>query len=135
SQLPLQPASSLPAPSPYTEKSGVLIECNEPASRPAFPVRTSHRVPRLRPPPVPGTHAMALRPSSVPLRVPLLPPPESSLDRARDARPSVSRLLASIVTGPSFESIAASALVAELVEFSAALVAESESASPPSCRG
>ncbi|CAI7851090.1 unnamed protein product [Closterium sp. NIES-53] len=135
SQLPLQPASSLPAPSPYTEKSGVLTECNEPASRLAFPVRTSHRVPRLRPPPVPGTHAMALRPSSVPLRVPLLPPPESSLDRARDARPSVSRLLASIVTGPSFESIAASALVAELVEFSAALVAESESASPPSCRG
>ncbi|CAI7905050.1 unnamed protein product, partial [Closterium sp. NIES-53] len=34
-------------------------------------------VPRPRPPPVPGTHAMALRPNSVPLRVPLPPPPES----------------------------------------------------------
>ncbi|CAI7783952.1 unnamed protein product, partial [Closterium sp. NIES-53] len=75
-----------------------------------------------------GTHAMAHRPSCVPLRVPLLPPPESSLPGVSD---------------PSFETTAASALVAELVDFAAAcrldfptaLVAESESASPPSVRG
>ncbi|CAI7906290.1 unnamed protein product [Closterium sp. NIES-54] len=122
------PASPLPAPSPYTEQTGGLTERREPASRPASPVRTGLRVPRSRPPPVPGTHAMALRPSSVPLRVPLPPPPESSLpsvpdpesDRAHAASPTVSCLLATIVTDPSFESTAASALVAELVDFTAA---------------
>ncbi|CAI7905456.1 unnamed protein product [Closterium sp. NIES-53] len=67
--------------------------------------------------------------------------PESDLARA--ASPTVSRLLANVVTDPSFESTAASALVAELVDFAAAcrldyataLVAESESASPPSVGG
>ncbi|CAI7748633.1 unnamed protein product, partial [Closterium sp. NIES-53] len=94
---------------------------------------------------------MALRPSSVPLRVPLPPPPESSLravrdpesDRARAASPTVSRLLATAVTDPSFEFAAASALVAELLDFSAAcrldyataLIAECASASPPSIGG
>ncbi|CAI7884462.1 unnamed protein product [Closterium sp. NIES-53] len=123
-----QPASPLPAPSPYTEQSGGLTERREPASRPVSPVCTAPRVPRLRPPPVPGTHAMALRPSSIPLRVPLPAPPESSLpevpdpesDRARAASPTVSRLLATAVTDPSFESAAASALDAELLEFAAA---------------
>ncbi|CAI7879774.1 unnamed protein product [Closterium sp. NIES-54] len=123
-----QPASPLPAPSPYTKQSGSLTERGEPASCPVSTVRTTRRVPRLRPPPVPGTHAMALRPSSVPLRVPLPAPPESSLpevpdpdsDRARAVRPAVSRLLATAVTDPSFESAAASALVAELLDFSAA---------------
>ncbi|CAI7855040.1 unnamed protein product [Closterium sp. NIES-53] len=108
--------------------SGSLTERGEPASCPVSTVRTTRRVPRLRPPPVPGTHAMALRPSSVPLRVPLPAPPESSLpevpdpdsDRARAVRPAVSRLLATAVTDPSFESAAASALVAELLDFSAA---------------
>ncbi|CAI7852603.1 unnamed protein product [Closterium sp. NIES-54] len=91
---------------------------------------------------------MAFRPSSVPLRVPLPAPPESSLsavrdpesDRARAASPTVSRLLATVVTDPSFESNTPSPLVAELVDFSAAchldyataLVPESESVSPPS---
>ncbi|CAI7793620.1 unnamed protein product [Closterium sp. NIES-54] len=64
-------------------------------------------------------------------------------DRARAAHPTVSRLLATIVTDPSFEYTAASALVAELLDFAAAcrldyataLVAESESASPPTVRG
>ncbi|CAI7905241.1 unnamed protein product [Closterium sp. NIES-54] len=64
---PIQPASPLPAPSPYTEQSGGLTERREPASRPASPVCTDRRVPRLRPLPVPGTHAMALRLSSIPL--------------------------------------------------------------------
>ncbi|CAI7921748.1 unnamed protein product, partial [Closterium sp. NIES-53] len=116
-----------------------------PASRPASPVctfRTGHRFPRPRPPPVPSTHVMALRPSSVPQRVPLPSPPVSSLpgvpdpesDLARAASPTVPRLLATVVTDPSFESTTASALVAELVDFVAAcrlnyatsLVAESE---------
>ncbi|CAI7916631.1 unnamed protein product [Closterium sp. NIES-53] len=150
SQPSLKPASPLPAPSPYTEPTGGLIERREPASRPVSPVRTARCVPRSRPPPVPGTHAMALRPSSVPLRVPLPALPESFLlevpdpesDRARAASPTVSRLLATGVTDPSFESSAASSLVAELLDFVAAccldnatsLAAESASASPPSIR-
>ncbi|CAI7794128.1 unnamed protein product [Closterium sp. NIES-54] len=86
SQLPLQPASPLPAPSPYAEQSGGLTERREPASRPVLSVRTARRAPRSRPPPVPGTHAMALRPSSVPLRVPLPAPPESSLPAVPDTK-------------------------------------------------
>ncbi|CAI7881305.1 unnamed protein product [Closterium sp. NIES-54] len=151
SQLPLQPASPLPVPSPYTEQSGGLTERREPASRPILPVRTARRAPRSRPPPVPGTHTMALRPSSAPLRVPLPVPTESSLpkapdpesDRAHAASPTVARLLATAVTVPSFETAAAFALVAELLHFAAAccldyasvLVAESVSASPPSVGG
>ncbi|CAI7776437.1 unnamed protein product [Closterium sp. NIES-54] len=154
SQSQLQPASPLPAPSPYTGPSGGLAERREPASRPASPVRaarTSRRAPRPRPPAVPGTHQMALRPSTAPLRVPLPSPPESSLhvlaDPASDslpaASPTVTRLLATVVIDPSFDSTAASALVAELVDFAArcrldyatSLVAESESVCPPSVGG
>ncbi|CAI7850277.1 unnamed protein product [Closterium sp. NIES-54] len=128
SQPPLQPASPLPVPSPYTEQSGGLTERREPTSHPVSPVRTARRAPRLRPPPVPSTHTMALRPFSVPLRVPLPAPPESSLPevpdpesyRARAASPTVARLLATAVTDPSFESAAASALVAELLDVAAA---------------
>ncbi|CAI7748682.1 unnamed protein product [Closterium sp. NIES-54] len=148
SQPPLLSASPLPAPSPYTEQSGGLRERCEPASCRVSLVRTARRVPRSRPPLVPGTHAMALRPSSVPLHIPLPAPPKSSLpevpdpesERARSANPTISRLLATAVTDPSFESADASALVAELLDFAAAcrldyataLVAESASASPPS---
>ncbi|CAI7749645.1 unnamed protein product [Closterium sp. NIES-53] len=151
SQPSLQPASPLPAPSPYTEQTGSLTECHEPASRPASPVRTGRRIPCPRPPRVPGTHAMTLRPSSVPLRVPLPAPLEFSLpevpdpesDRAHATSPNVSRLLATAVTDPSFESAAASALVAELLDFAAAcrldystaLVAKYACASPPSVGG
>ncbi|CAI7761595.1 unnamed protein product [Closterium sp. NIES-53] len=133
------------------QKSGCLTERREPLSRPVSPVHTARRVPRSRPPPIPGTHTMALRPSFVPLRIPLpaclesslpeVPDPES--DRARATSPTVSRLLATAVTDPSFESAAVSALVAELLDFAAAcrldyataLVAESASASPPSVGG
>ncbi|CAI7760325.1 unnamed protein product [Closterium sp. NIES-54] len=99
----------------------------------------------------PGTHIMALCPSSVPLRVPLPPPPASSRpaildpesDLARAASLTVPRLLATNVSDPSFESFAASVLGAELVDFAAAcrldyatsLVAESESDCPPSVGG
>ncbi|CAI7786577.1 unnamed protein product, partial [Closterium sp. NIES-54] len=147
SQPPLLSASPLPAPSLYTQQSGGLIERHEPASRPVSPVRTARRIPCSRPPPVPGMHAMALRPSYVPLHVPLPAPPESSLpevpdpesDCIRPASPIASRLLATAITDPSFESAAASSLVGELLEFAAAccldyatpLVAESESACPP----
>ncbi|CAI7785035.1 unnamed protein product [Closterium sp. NIES-53] len=124
-QPSLQPGSPLPAPSPYNEQSGGLTERREPASCPLSRVRTARRAPRLRPPSVPGKHAMALRPSSVPLCVPLRAPPKSSLPevpdpesyRARAASPTVSRLLATAVIYLSFESAAASALVAELLDF------------------
>ncbi|CAI7855929.1 unnamed protein product, partial [Closterium sp. NIES-54] len=67
--------------------------------------------------------------------------PES--DRARAASPTVSRLLATILTDPPFESIGTSALVAELDDFAAtchldytiAIAAEYESATPSSIRG
>ncbi|CAI7874193.1 unnamed protein product [Closterium sp. NIES-53] len=125
-----QPVSPLPAPSPYAGPTGGLAERREPASHPASPVRTtrtSRRAPRPRPPAVPGTHQMTLRPSTAPLRVPLPSPPESSLpvladpasDSLRAASPTAARLLSSVVTDPSFQSTAASALVAELVDFNA----------------
>ncbi|CAI7841442.1 unnamed protein product [Closterium sp. NIES-53] len=106
------------------------------------PVRTGRRVPRPRPPPVPSTHHKALRPSSVPQRVPLPSRPASSLadkpdlesDLARAASPTLPRLL---------ESATASALVTQLIDFAAvcrldyatSLVAESGSARPPSVGG
>ncbi|CAI5954196.1 unnamed protein product [Closterium sp. NIES-64] len=151
SKSQLQPASPLPTPSPYTSLTGGLAERREPSSRLASPVRaarTSGRGSRHRPPPVPGTHRMSLRPSTAPLRAPLPSPPKSSLrvladpesDSLRAASPSVTRLLATVVTDPSFESAAAFALVSELVDFAAccrldyaaSLVAESESVCPPS---
>ncbi|CAI7747076.1 unnamed protein product [Closterium sp. NIES-53] len=126
----------------------------EPATRPVSPVRSGrsgHSVPCSCQPAVPGTHLVVRRPSSPPQSVPLPSPPASSLptvpepesDRARAAHPTVTRLLATAVTDPSFESAAASALVVELVDFAAAcrldyatsLVAESASVCPPSVGG
>ncbi|CAI7845495.1 unnamed protein product [Closterium sp. NIES-53] len=156
SESQLQLASPLPAPSPYAGPTGGLAERREPESRPASPVRaprTGRRIPRQCPPAVPGTHQMALRPSTAPQRVPLPSPPESSLpaladpesDSLRAASLTVTRILATVVSDPSFESSAASALVAKLVDFAAncrldytaSLVTGSESASvcPPSIRG
>ncbi|CAI7794826.1 unnamed protein product, partial [Closterium sp. NIES-53] len=73
--------------------------------------------------------------------LPVLANPAS--DSLRAASPTVARLLSTIVTDPSFESTAASALVAELVDFAArcrldyaaSLVAESVSVCPLSVRG
>ncbi|CAI7899675.1 unnamed protein product [Closterium sp. NIES-53] len=117
SQSQLQPVSPLPAPSPYTGPAGGLAECRAPTSRPASPVRTartSRRAPRPRPSAIPGTHQIALRPSTAPLRVPLPSPPESSLpvladpdsDSLRAASPTVAHLLSTVVTDPSLESTA-----------------------------
>ncbi|CAI7856793.1 unnamed protein product [Closterium sp. NIES-54] len=152
--LPLQPGSPLPAPSPYTEQTGGLTERREPASRPVLLVRSGRpgrRVPRSRQPAVTGTHLVVRRPSSPPQRVPLPSPPASSLptvpepesDRTHAAHSTVTHLLATVVTDPSFESAAASALVAELddiaaacrLDYAASLVAESESIYPPSIGG
>ncbi|CAI7782893.1 unnamed protein product, partial [Closterium sp. NIES-53] len=161
-QSQLQPASPLPGPSPHSGPTRGLTERREPESRPlspescpSSPVRTVliGRVSRPCLPPVPGTHSMTLRPSTAPQRVPLPSPPMSSLldgpdpesDSLRAASPTVTRFLATAVTEPLFESSAASALVAELVDFdagcrldyAASLVAESVSASvcPPSVGG
>ncbi|CAI7884898.1 unnamed protein product [Closterium sp. NIES-54] len=73
--------------------------------------------------------------------LPALSDPES--DSLRAASPTVTRLLATVVADPSFESTAASALDAELVDFAArcrldyaaSLVAVSESVCPPSVGG
>ncbi|CAI7882109.1 unnamed protein product [Closterium sp. NIES-53] len=131
------------------------LECPQPpASRPTSPVRTtrtSRHAPRPRPPAVPGTLHMTLRPSTAPPCVPLPSPPASSLpvladpasDSLRAASLTVARLLSTVVTDSSFESTAASALVAELVDFAArcrldyaaSLVAESASVCPPSVGG
>ncbi|CAI7798849.1 unnamed protein product [Closterium sp. NIES-54] len=156
SQSLLQPVSPLPAPSPYTGPTGGLAERRAPASRPASPARPALPArpactSRPRPPAVPGTIQMALRPFTASLRVPLPSPPESSLpafpdpesDSLRAASPTVARFLATVVTDPSLASTAASALVAELVDFAAScrldyaasLVAESASVCPPSVGG
>ncbi|CAI7870810.1 unnamed protein product, partial [Closterium sp. NIES-53] len=150
SQPPLLPGSPLHASSPYPMQTNSLTDRRELESRPASRVRTVHRAPRLHPPPVPGTHTMALRPS-VPQRVALLstlasslsdvPDPESDLACA--ASPTVTRFLATLVTDPSFESTTASTLVTELVDFvatcrldyAASLVNDYESDCPPSVRG
>ncbi|CAI7794080.1 unnamed protein product, partial [Closterium sp. NIES-54] len=170
SRFLLQPASPLPGPSPFSGPTRGLTEHREPKSRPVLlesrpaspesrselPVCTvcaGRLVSRPRPPPLPGTHSMTLRPSTAPQRVPLPSPPASSLpdgldpesNSLRAASPTVTCFLATAVSDPLFESTAASALVAELVDFAAAcrldyaasLVAESTSASvcPPSVRG
>ncbi|CAI7870460.1 unnamed protein product [Closterium sp. NIES-53] len=146
-----QPNSSLPPPDSALRQTGSLAEHREPESCPASPVCTISCARRPLPPPVLGTHTMALRPSFVPQRVALPSPPASSLpdvpnpesDLARAASPTDAHLLATIVTNPSFGSTAESALVSELVDFAAtrcldyvaSLVIESESVCPPSVRG
>ncbi|CAI7772011.1 unnamed protein product, partial [Closterium sp. NIES-54] len=150
SQPQLLPGSPLPAPALHTEESESLTECHEPEAHASTPV-CSPRVTRPRPLAIPGTHGMAVRPSSVPQCVvlpeplasslPHVPDPESLL--AHDASPSVTRFLATIVTDSAFESATAFALVTELVDIAARsrldyvanLVAESESVCPPSVGG
>ncbi|CAI7917115.1 unnamed protein product [Closterium sp. NIES-54] len=144
------PGSSLPVPAPHTEVIESLTERCEPKTRASTPVR-ARRVARPRPLAVPSTHGTALRPSSVPQRVVLPEPPASSLphvldpesDLARAASPTVTRLLATVVTDPYLESTAVFSLVTELVDFAArsrldyvaSLVTESESFCPPSVGG
>ncbi|CAI7874539.1 unnamed protein product, partial [Closterium sp. NIES-53] len=152
-QSQFQPTSPLPGPSPYTGPTRGPTERREPESRPVLPeshsaspvhaARPSRRVPRQRPLAAPGTHPKLLHLSTAPRHVPLPSPPASSLpaladpesDSLRAASPTVVRLLSAVITDPSFESAAASALVTELVNFAAhcrldyaaSLVAESGS--------
>ncbi|CAI7885075.1 unnamed protein product [Closterium sp. NIES-53] len=139
----LQPASPVPGPSPYSSSARGLSELE---SLPALP-KPHPASPESRP----ESPVRAVRTGR--RRVPLPSPPASSLpdgpdpesDSLRAASPTATRFLATVVTHPSFESTAASALVAELVDFAAAcgldhaasLVAESEFASvcPPSIGG
>ncbi|CAI7746740.1 unnamed protein product, partial [Closterium sp. NIES-53] len=138
SQSQLQPASPLPGPSPYSGPTRGLKERREPESCPVSPESRS---------------ASPIRPVRAGRHVPLPSPPASSLpdgpdpesDSLRAASPTVTRFLATAVTELLFESSAASALVAELVDFAVAyrldyvtsLVAESASVSvcPPSVGG
>ncbi|CAI7842231.1 unnamed protein product [Closterium sp. NIES-54] len=162
SQPQLLPHSPLPTPTPYTVMTESLTERREPKSRASTPERQEHetrasvlarvcRVHRPRAPAVPGTHDMTLRPSSVPQCVVLPSPPASSLpdiadppsDLARASSPTVTRLLATVVTDPMFSSPAPSALVTELVDFAAALrldyltslVSDPDPACPPFVEG
>ncbi|CAI7785131.1 unnamed protein product [Closterium sp. NIES-54] len=111
-----QPASPLPGPSPYSGPTRGLTEQREPESRlaspesrpaspesrPELPVRTCRCVLRNRPPPVPGTHSLTLRPSTAPQRVSLPSPPASSLpalaepetDSLRAASPNCQNIIA-----------------------------------------
>ncbi|CAI7750490.1 unnamed protein product [Closterium sp. NIES-53] len=146
----LLPGSLLLALAPHIEVTESVTKRREPDTCASTPVR-NRPVARPRPLAVPGTHGMTLRPSSVPQHVVLPQPPASSLPRVPDPEsnlacstsPTVTRLLAIVVTGPDFESTNAFSLVTELVDFAArsrldyvaSLVIVSESIYPPSDRG
>ncbi|CAI7817315.1 unnamed protein product [Closterium sp. NIES-54] len=118
------PTPPLLSPTPVQSKSQL-----QPASPYSGPTRDLTERPSSS---CPRTHSMILRPSTAPQRVPLPSPPASTLPDGPDpksdslcaASPTVTRFLATAVTDPSFES-------------TAALVAESDSASvcPPSNGG
>ncbi|CAI7870983.1 unnamed protein product [Closterium sp. NIES-53] len=126
SQPQLLPGSPLPAPAPHMEVTEFCSERREPETRASTPIH-GRRTIRPRAPAAPGTHRMALCPSSVPQRVVLPSPLASSLphvpdpesDLVRTASPTVTRLLATVVTDPSFESAAVFSLFVELVDFAA----------------
>ncbi|CAI7839586.1 unnamed protein product [Closterium sp. NIES-53] len=144
------PGSPLPAPAPHTEVNESLIERREPETRASTPVH-AHHVARPRPPAIPGTHGMALHPSSFPQHVVLPKPPASSLphvpdpesDLAHTASLTVTCLLATNLTDHDFVSTATFALVTELVDSAArsrldyvvSLINESKSVCPPSVGG
>ncbi|CAI7738968.1 unnamed protein product [Closterium sp. NIES-53] len=136
SQTQLQPASPLPGPSPYSGPSRGLTERREPESRPVSPESRSAS---------PVRTVRAACPSAVSFYVLSSCRSRPASDSLCAASPDVTRFLATAIIDPLFESTAASALVAKLVDFAAAcrldyttsLVAESASASvcPPSVEG
>ncbi|CAI7871921.1 unnamed protein product [Closterium sp. NIES-54] len=137
-------------PTPRHGSSTTRARRRERETRVSTPVCSRH-IARPCPHAVPDTHGMALCPSSIPQRVVLPEPPASSLphvpdresDLARAASPTITGLLATVVTDPDFESTSAFALVTELVGFAArsrldyvaSLVTESESVCPLSVGG
>ncbi|CAI7904242.1 unnamed protein product [Closterium sp. NIES-54] len=150
SQPQLLPCSPLPALAPRSEVTESVTERREPETHASTPV-CACRVARPCPPADLGTHRMALCPSSVPQHVVLPEPPTSSLphvpdpesDHAHAASPTVTRLLATVITDPDLESTVAFSLATELVDFAArshldyvaSLVIESQSICPPSVGG
>ncbi|CAI7882813.1 unnamed protein product [Closterium sp. NIES-54] len=104
-------------------------------------IATTAAVDFLRTEEVGAASAPGGRPPPKQSSLPVLSDPAS--DSLRAAIPTVAHLLSTVVTDPSFESTAASALVAELVDFAARcrldyatrLVADSESVCPPSIGG
>ncbi|CAI7747216.1 unnamed protein product [Closterium sp. NIES-54] len=127
SQIQLLPDSPLPAPTPYIEVTESLTEIREPLLAVShmfvlvmLPVLILHLFQALT------LWHFVLRPS-IPQRIALPSPPASSLpdvpdtesDLARAASPTVTHLLATFVTDPTFKSTTASALVDELAEFAA----------------
>ncbi|CAI7834313.1 unnamed protein product, partial [Closterium sp. NIES-54] len=151
SQPPLQPASPLPAPSPYTEQSvgslSLVLPC-------LFTLVVAFFVRVLLLSPAHTLWHFVLPLFHCVFLFMLLLSPLFLLSLTLSLTALVfllfnhslffsHRLLAIVVTDPSFDSIAASALVAELVDFAAAcrleyasaLVAESESANPLSVGG
>ncbi|CAI7736759.1 unnamed protein product [Closterium sp. NIES-53] len=149
-----QPLSSLPPPDSVLCQVPSLPSSNG-ITPPLLCPPTDLSQPQLLPgsplpAPAPHTKALtlALRPSSVPQRVPLPSPPATTLhdgidpasDLARAASPTVTRILASVVTDSDVESTNAFSLVTELVDFAtrrlldyvARLVSDSESFCPPS---
>ncbi|CAI7782049.1 unnamed protein product, partial [Closterium sp. NIES-54] len=144
SQLPLQPASPLPAPSPYTEQSGGLTERLVLSRLFTLLVAFLVRVLLL-------SQARTLWRSVLPLfhcvflcRLLLSPLFLRSLTLSLTALVlPLPLLLTTALTVPSFEFADVSALVAELLDFAAAcrldhataLIFESASANPPSVGG
>ncbi|CAI7873265.1 unnamed protein product [Closterium sp. NIES-53] len=126
SQPQLLLGSPLPAPAPHTEVTESLTERREPETRASTPFRARRRV---------------VPPKSPASSLPRVPGPESDLVCA--AGPTVTRLLATVVTDPDSESTAVFVLVTELVDFAAmsrldyvaSLITESDSVCPPSVEG
>ncbi|CAI7928438.1 unnamed protein product [Closterium sp. NIES-54] len=110
---PYYPASPLAGLSPYSGPTRGLTERREPESHPASPESRPESSVRTV---CTGRRRVPL-PSHLASSLPDGPHPES--DSLRAASPTVTRFLASVVTDPSFESTAASDLVAELVDFAA----------------
>ncbi|CAI7829328.1 unnamed protein product, partial [Closterium sp. NIES-54] len=111
SQLPLQPASPLPAPSPYIEQSGGLTEHHAHASHPVSHVRTALPDPE-------SDHARATNPTVSHLLTTAVT--DHSFESA-----TASALVAALLDFAA----------AYRLDYATALVAESASANPPSVEG
>ncbi|CAI7810885.1 unnamed protein product [Closterium sp. NIES-54] len=116
--LPPSPGPTPPFLSPPPVPSQSQLQPASPlhASR-VRTVRGGRHVSRPRPPPVPGTHSITLRPSTAPQRFPLPSPPASSLLDGPDPESDSLR-----AASPAFTSFLAT-------DYATSLVAESASAS------